>query len=299
MDTERSFSIADELMMEMAPPPPPPNSADLMFFKEQDASVKEQMLIRTAYITFEVDNYPASMIKIDSIVKSYKSWISSEDMQNSDYRISNYMAIRVPSASLSQLILKLLTVAKKVDNQRIESTDVTEEYIDKESRLNNQKAIEKKFTALLRQTNSIEDILKIESKLAEIRGEIESLEGRMRYLNNRVSFSTINLNIYQKIDFKYSPEPMESFWERLKKSIHSGWKGLVGFFLFLFRLWPLWLIAALAWFLVKRFMIRRARKPIIEAIQEKEKHRSKSKKKSKGRDKDNKQERNLPNETQE
>jgi hypothetical protein len=279
---ERLFDMVAQPMSEV--PPPPSQISDISFIQVQDNPVKEQMLIRTAYIVMEVENYEVSRLKLDTLVKSCKSWISAEDMQNYDYRISNNLSIRVPAANLSKLISSILAIGKKIDNQRIESTDVTEEYIDTESRLNNQRAVEKKFTALLKQTKTIEEILQIESKLADIRGQIESLEGRIRYLNNRVSFSTINLNIYQKIDFKYAPEPMESFWERFKKSIHNGWKGLVAFILFIIRLWPLWVIAVGSWFVLRRYF---RRKKVILPVVEKKKDKLKIK------NKDNKHSKNL------
>ncbi len=120
--------------------------------------------------------------------------------------------------------------------------------------------MERKFLALLNRTDSIDEILQIESKLAEVRGQIESLEGRIKYLRNRVSLSTINLNVTQKIDFKYTPEAMESFWERFKKSVDKGWKGFVVFILFLIKLWPIWIIGAVLTFIVYRFDRRRRSK---------------------------------------
>jgi hypothetical protein len=241
--------------------------------------ISEQMLIKTANISIDVENYDIARTQIDSLVKLYSASISSESLHNYDYRVSNNMVIRVPSARLDKLISDILVIAQKVEYQQIETADVTEEYIDINSRLKNQRAVERKFLLLLNRTDSIEEILKIETKLAEVRGQIESFEGRLKYLRSRVSLSTIHLNVSQKIDFKYTPEAMESFWERFKKSIDKGWKGFVVFVLFLIRLWPLWIFGAIITIIIYRIDRRRRSKvKFNKKLKGKEKVKTKGKK---------------------
>ncbi|MDX9846387.1 MAG: DUF4349 domain-containing protein [Tenuifilaceae bacterium] len=267
-------------MEEVPPPPPPAYAAKAMDSYSSNAPAREQMLIKTAYLSLEVNSYEQYRAKVDSLAKIYKAWISSENMSTYDYRISNNITIKVPAHSLESLTNELMAIAKRIENQRIETLDVTEEFIDNESRLKNHRAVEQKFIALLKRTDSIEQILQIESKLAEVRSQIESIEGRLKYLSTRVSFSDLNLYIYQKIDFKYVPEPMESFWERFKKSINKGWTGFIAFVLFLFKLWPLWIVLVGLWFVYKWY--RDNRKPI--------KAKKKAKQKDKGNPKHSKQE---------
>ena len=155
-------------------------------------------------------------------------------------------------------------LAKKVDYQNIEMQDVTEEFIDVETRLANSRKVEQTYLRLLRRTTTIEDILKIEQKLGEIRTDIESTQGRLKYLNHQVSLSSINLSIYQKLEYKYISEKSEGFFQRLIKSIDLGWKGIVIVFLFLIRLWPLWLIILLGWYSWKLYVINRKQRKIDE-----------------------------------
>lgn len=232
-------------MDEAIPPPAPPMVSDAMNIETDDDFISEQMLIKTANITIIVESYEVARFKIDSLVKHYKGIVSSESLYNYDYQITNNLEIRIPSEKLDIILSDLIAIAQKVEYQQIQSSDVTEDYIDISSRLKNQRAVEKKFQSLLYRTDSIDEILKIESKLAEVRGQIESLEGRIKYLRNRVQLSTVYLNVTQKIEYKYTPEAMESFWERFKKSLDKGWKGLVSIVLFIIKLWPLWLIGGI------------------------------------------------------
>ncbi len=234
---EKSISAEMEMMDQSSPPPPSSNAA-----------TAEKKIIKTAYLSIEVLDYSVSRTLIDSTLKGFGAYIFSENLQNAESQITNSINIKVPASQFEKLLVKLAQIAKKVDYQNIETQDVTEEYIDVETRLNNNRKVEQTYLKLLKRTTTIEDILKIEQKLGEIRTDIESTQGRLKYLNHQVSFSSINLNIYQTLEFKFIPEKSTSFIQRLKKSLDAGWKGVVTFLLFLLKLWPLWVIGAIGWF---------------------------------------------------
>jgi hypothetical protein len=219
--------------------PPPPS--------ESNATV-EKKIIKTAYLSIEVLNYQNGRKLIDSTLKLFSAYVVSENLQNTESQISNSINIKVPANQFEKLLTGLSKIAKKVDFQNVETQDVTEEYIDVQTRLTNTRKVEQTYLKLLKKTNSIEDILKIEQKLGEIRTDIESTEGRLKYLNHQVSYSSINLSVYQTVEFRYVPEKMPGFFQRLARALDMGWKGIVTFLLFLIRFWPLWLIAAAGWF---------------------------------------------------
>lgn len=222
--------------------PTPPSSS------ESNPTI-DKKIIKTAYISIEVENYLDERKLIDTSLKECNAYIVNENLQNTENQISNSINIKVPANQFEILLEKLSKIAKKVDYQNIETKDVTEEYIDVETRLANSRKVEQTYLRLLRRTNTIEDILKIEQKLGEIRTDIESTEGRLKYLNHQVSFSTISLNVYQNLEYKYNPENTPSFLQRLKRSISMGWNGIVTFFLFLIRLWPLWILIVIGFYL--------------------------------------------------
>jgi len=238
-----NYEAGTDMLQNSPPPPPPPSS--------ETNSTIEKKIIKTAYLSIEVENYVDERKLIDSSLKECNAYIVNENLQNTETQISNGINIKVPANQFDKLLEKLSKIAKKVDYQNIETKDVTEEYIDVETRLANSRKVEQTYLKLLRRTNTIEDILKIEQKLGEIRTDIESTEGRLKYLNHQVSFSTISLNVYQNLEYKYNPENTPSFLQRLKRSINMGWDGIVTFFLFLIRLWPLWILVAIGFYLWK------------------------------------------------
>jgi hypothetical protein len=92
----------------------------------------------------------------------------------------------------------------------------------------------------------------VEEKLRVIREEIESKEGRLKYLNDQVSLSTIHLDIYQKLTF----EPGFKFLKKIGSALKGGWKGLLRVVIGLIYIWPLLIIfsGVLIW------LIRKSRK---------------------------------------
>lgn len=201
-------------------------------------------IIKTANVSMEVVDYAKSKKQIDSIIIASKAYVTSEGFQQSDVQLGNNMEIKVPANGFNGLLKSLTTVAKRIDYQNIYTQDVTEEYIDVKTRLENKRKVEKTYINLLRKTSNIEDILKIENKLGEIRAEIESAQGRMKYIDHQVNLSTISLYFYQKLEFKYTPEELPSFWQKVKEALHAGWKGIVWVLIFFMKIWPVWVITA-------------------------------------------------------
>lgn len=266
-----SYTLNQEVKDFAGPPPPPPPPST----QANENSSVDKKIIKTAYINIEVVNIVASRKLIDTTIKTFNGNIVSENMQNTESQLSSNINIKVPALQFDKMLAKLATLAKKVDYQNIETQDVTAEYIDVETRLSNGKKVEQTYIKLLQRANTIEDILKIEQKLGEIRTEIESTQGRLKYINNQVSYSTINLSIYQKLEYKFIAEQLPSFWERLKGSIISGWRGIVTFILFLINLWPLWILAALGWYAWKRIRESKTWKKKKEKKERKQEKRQK------------------------
>jgi hypothetical protein len=147
----------------------------------------------------------------------------------------------------------------EVTFKNITSRDVTEEFIDLETRLKNKRNYLTRYGDLLKQAKSVKDILEIEEKTRLIEEELESAEGRLKYLNNQVDFSTLTLQISKKNDFNRYGNNKGKFIDRLKVSLVKGWFGLVSFTLFVIRLWPFWIIVGVLYYFVRR-IIRRKKK---------------------------------------
>jgi hypothetical protein len=224
-----------------------------------------QKVVKTADLSFKVEKYNAARIKILGIIKKHNGYLSSENQTGDEYRTTNVMVIRVGSGDFDALVDDLLKEAIFVDYKKINAEDVTEEFVDIIARLKSKKDAMIQYETILKKAYTINDILEVQQYIRSLQEEIESLEGRLKYLSNKVELSTINATFYEQGNI--IPVQSESFGYKLKEALSWGWHGLVTFFLALIYLWPLWVICLITFFIVRHF-VKKARKRRAAKLQQ-------------------------------
>ena len=164
------------------------------------AAMLERQLIKEGSINFETYDIAETRRHIESLVQKYGAYISQEDERASSSRIYQNMTVRIPKVHFDVFVTELSGGVKKIDEKSITVQDVTEEFIDSTARLAVKKETEQGYLRLLNQAKTIKDILDIQYELQDIRSDIESIEGRLRYLKNSVNFSTLHISMYQQIE---------------------------------------------------------------------------------------------------
>ncbi len=198
---------------------------------EQTISI-DRKLIRNGQLDFKTTDVKNTKTEIEKIRKELNAYISSENENNYGDRIQYNQTIRVPADQFDALIKSIEPLADKIENKSINTQDVTEEFIDVEARLKTKKELESRFREILKQAKTVEEIVSIESQIANVRAEIESIEGRLKYLQNQVSFSTLTVSYYEVIGTDFG------FASKLIESLKGGWDNLLSFLIFLITLWP-------------------------------------------------------------
>ena len=164
------------------------------------AAMLDRQLIKEGSINFETHDIVETRQHIESLVQKYGAYISQEDERATYSRIYQNMSIRIPKAHFDVFVTELSGGVKKIDEKSVTVQDVTEEFIDSTARLAVKKETEQGYLRLLNQAKTIKDILDIQNELQDIRSDIESIEGRLRYLKNSVNFSTLHISMYQQIE---------------------------------------------------------------------------------------------------
>ena len=223
--------------------------------------VIKKKIIKDGRLGMDVKNLSASKTNIDTIVRNLGGYYDNESLSNNDYATAYDLKIRIPSDKFEILIEKIESGEGEVSYKEIDARDVTEEFIDLETRLGNKQKYLTRYQELLRNAKNIKEILDIEEKIRVLEEEIESTTGRLKYLNDQVNYSTLELNISQKKAFKYTPPFRQNFFEKLKQSLSRGWYGFVDFFFFLLSNWAiLILLSVLIWLWMKYRKRRKSRK---------------------------------------
>jgi hypothetical protein len=218
-----------------------------------DADLIGQKIIRNGSMTISVADAFETRTLLNGILSKYKAYISNEFLDNNDYATNYTIQIRVPAEQLDPLVTDIESLKGTVTHKSIQARDVTEEYIDLETRLKNKQAYLEQYRSLLKNAKTMEDILKVQEQIRALEEEIESFTGRLKYLGNQVSLSTLDLTINQQKDYVYRPDRKINFFERLKESLSGGWYGFVKFGLDLLVLWPFLIVIAVVLWFVRRW----------------------------------------------
>ena len=133
-----------------------------------------------------VTDIAASLDQISNLAKRFEGWVVSSD-RSLIHR--GAIAIRVPSDQLDDVILLLRGMAEEVESEISTSEDVTDEYVDIQSRLTNQQATESALLRLLDRAETVEEALNVQRELSKVQQEIERMEGRIKFLEETSAFS--------------------------------------------------------------------------------------------------------------
>jgi hypothetical protein len=160
------------------------------------------MLIRTGSLRMRVEDVEKSHEEVVRIARDANGYLANTSLSSEQGPPRANMTIRVPSANLDDVIAEIAALGK-VLKRDISTQEVTEEYVDLSSRRRNLEREEERLLELLDRAGKISDLLQVEQYLGNVRGQIERIAGRMRYLENRVGLSTLNINLE-------GPEPAPS-----------------------------------------------------------------------------------------
>ncbi len=228
------------------------SSAKLMSSEEKNITEEvknsNRKLIKNGSIKFESYDLNATYKKIIEKVSKYNCYVSQErDYKEEEDRTNKFLTIRIPSDKFDIIIDELSNEVENFDSKDINIEDVTDQYIDIVARLKNKKVVEIQYVNVLKKATKISDILTIEKQLGNLRGEIESIEGNLRMLENQISYSTLDISFYKET------VGTNGFFSELGTSLYNGWRYLLNFIVLLFNLWPFIIISSIIiWILTRK-----------------------------------------------
>ncbi|MBW8523018.1 DUF4349 domain-containing protein [Chryseobacterium chendengshani] len=213
---------------------------------EQDSTSKKgniisKKIIKNGEMEIQVDEIKKAHQKINEIIKNNTAYIQTERFSNNDTAENLNLTIRVPHQNFDALINSFSDGVGSILSKNISSDDVTEEYTDVSIKLTNKKIYLEKYRDMLRSAKTTKDMLEIQENIRELEDEIDVSEGRLRYIDDRVDYSTLNLNLYKE-KVRSSATSKIGFGSRFGDSVTEGWNSFVAFFLGLISLWPFLLL---------------------------------------------------------
>jgi hypothetical protein len=204
----------------------------------------DRKILRTVNTRFQTEDLNATMAYIEQLTKQHSGFISNMNYTNSYRELTNRMQVSIPAGNLDGFLEGLKSQSIYTDYTRINAQDVTEEFYDISTRLKTKKEVRDRYVEILRnRAQTVKDILNAEEKIRVIQEEIESIEGRLKFLNNRAAMSQVHLDVYQKIPFVKQPNRYKtSFFSKIKLSFGNGWELIQNLLIGLVAIWPLIII---------------------------------------------------------
>ena len=217
---------------------------------DQLTNISDRKISKNAQLEIKVKSLDDSMNFITNKTNSYKGYIvsSSSYAPNTDYETKTAnISLRVPSDSLDQFLKEIKTYAKETIHESIFTQDITEEYIDVKAKITSMESSEQRLTKLLDKTGSVNEIVEVEKELSRLRGEIDSLKGRFKFIENSVVTSLIHIYMEE------IPNPVsinDPSWNTRDialdaiKALSSFGQFLVSVIVFIFVFTPVWILIA-------------------------------------------------------
>jgi len=190
----------------------------------------DRKIVYTATMDIVVKDLDAAIPQVESLVSAQKGYIARSEIRGDagSRRTATY-TLRVPVDALQPSRDVLLSLGSPERNA-LDSQDVTEEYVDVQARIKNFKEQEDKLNELLkekRKDEKLEDIIKVSDRIADVRRDVERVQGRLNYLSNMTTLATINLTLKEIKDYK--PPTAPTFWNRVISRFGESWDALVEF----------------------------------------------------------------------
>jgi len=177
---------------------------------EELTSEQTPKLIKTGRVQVAVDAYAPFQRALDGWLRAQGGYISDTNLSHHAGEVSwASLTVRVPADRFDTLV-GWTEERVQVESLDINAQDVTAEWVDVQARIDNGRRAEQRLQELLAtETASLSDVLEVERELARVRGEIESAEGRMRVLSDRVGYATLSLEV--RVNQVYTPPTRPGF----------------------------------------------------------------------------------------
>lgn len=233
----------------------------------QQALQQQRLIIRTADISLVVIDTRETIDAISQMTDGMGGFVvNSNTYAAGEGALYGDITVRVPADRFDQALDQLRGMAVRVERESISGEDVTEEYVDLQARLESLKTAEQRLLDIMANAQNTSDLLEAEAQLTSRQAEIESIQGRIQYLEQSAAMSRISVNLTPDV----VAQPVEVGWRPLstvRRAFDALLKALTGIvdaliFIVIAVLPPLLVIALLAapFYFVGRAIWRRRRR---------------------------------------
>ena len=204
----------------------------------------DRKIVQSANISIRTKEYDIFMTALNQKIEQYSGYVEASEEYNystSSNRNAN-MRVKIPAESLDKFIDEL-SVIGTITSKNITSSDITDSYINVESRINALETEEKTLLGLLEKAQSLTDVIELQDRLSQVRSDLDALKMQKQSYDGMVSYSGVTLDI---TEVERVVEGGDTFFGEVKEKLLNNLYGLGDFF----REFAINLIAALPYIVI-------------------------------------------------
>ena len=156
----------------------------------------EQRIVKTGEVTLEVEQVGEALGRVRALAVELGGYVGGSQAGTLDDRAS--LTIRIPAAAFDEAIARLHEMDAEVVAEATREQDVTGQVVDLEARIDNLRASETSYRELVARAERVEDILAVQSRLDEVRGQIEQLTAQLDAIEGQAALSTLTITLVPK-----------------------------------------------------------------------------------------------------
>jgi Domain of unknown function (DUF4349) len=166
-----------------APPPPPPGTAE------------DRKTVRTGAMDIVVKHPRDTSEEIRHLAESLGGFLVNSEITGGQDASSASLQIRVPASKFEEARAEIRKLGLRVESEKLQSDDVTKQYVDQSARLRNLRAQEMQYRGILKQAKTVQDTVEVSEKLDEVRSEIEQQQAEFDALSKQVETVALTVSL--------------------------------------------------------------------------------------------------------
>lgn len=204
------------------------------------SSFSDHLIIKNAEVSILVEDSDVALDRLTQVVSDVGGYIISSRVWFQEFDKESYkyatITIGVPVDQFEIAMRRTRGLALKVQDEKASGEDVTDQFVDLQSRLTNLEATRDRIQSFLADAKTVDEALRINEELAAIEAQIEEVKGRMNYLSDRSAFSTITVTVSPELpEIEPLPTPEPAAWnpgvtlQHATETLTETYQGFVDF----------------------------------------------------------------------
>ncbi|MFA6436530.1 MAG: DUF4349 domain-containing protein, partial [Candidatus Gracilibacteria bacterium] len=164
-----------------------------------EPETEQTRIIKTGDLTMTVKSTPDTIAALTTLAETYDGFVqSSGTWLEYDETTSGSVTLRIQSKDFEKAMIDIRALAEVIKSESVSGQDVTAEFVDLQAQLKARQAEEAQFLKILESAENVEEMLNTQSYLSDVRAEIESLQGMLKYYEDRTDYSTITISLSEE-----------------------------------------------------------------------------------------------------